>query len=112
MIDSIGAGLIIASARRSITPRRSVYHRAGRLTAPVVVVLEGVARQGANEGTMDGVRVVHATRSGDDTIAEVVADEAASAMDVTVVTADRELRDRVVGSGAEVVGPRWLLDRL
>jgi rRNA-processing protein FCF1 len=31
---------------------------------------------------------------------------------VTVVTADRELRRRVQQLGCEVVGPRWLLDRL
>jgi hypothetical protein len=29
-----------------------------------------------------------------------------------VVTADRDLADRVRATGAEVVGPRWLLDRL
>jgi hypothetical protein len=31
---------------------------------------------------------------------------------VTVVTADRELADRVRAADAEVVGPRWLLDQL
>lgn len=30
---------------------------------------------------------------------------------VTVVTADRALAERVRETGAEVVGPRWLLDR-
>jgi len=39
----------------------------------VVVVLEGAARQGAGVGTVDGVRVVHAPRSGDDEIVDVVA---------------------------------------
>jgi hypothetical protein len=31
---------------------------------------------------------------------------------VTVVTADRGLAARVEATGAEVVGPSWLLDRL
>jgi hypothetical protein len=82
----------------------------GLIAAPVVVVLEGRARQGAQPGTVDDVTVVHAERSGDDMIVEV----AASARDqmVTVVTADRELARRAEALGADVVGPRWLLDAL
>jgi len=85
---------------------------AGRLVAPVVVVLEGVARNGAKEGDRDGLRVVHAPRGGDDTIAALAADAVADGQDVTVVTADRELRDRTQQAGGGVVGPRWLLDRI
>jgi rRNA-processing protein FCF1 len=58
------------------------------------------------------VRVVHAAAGGDDTIIEVVAQGAGDGYAVTVVTADRELRDRARRVGGDVVGPTWLLDRL
>src|SRR3954468_6113508 len=85
---------------------------AGRLEPPVVVVLEGAARQGVPEQDQNGLCVVHATRSGDDTIVEVAAREVGEGSAVTVVTADRELRSRVQRVGSEVVGPKWLLDRV
>jgi hypothetical protein len=87
--------------------------RAGRLAAPVVLVLEGAARPGAGEGDADGVRVVHAEGEGDDDIVAIVTSlgGAGETKAVTVVTADRGLRARVAGR-AQVVGPRWLLDRL
>jgi hypothetical protein len=85
---------------------------AGRLEPPVVVVLEGAARRGVPERERNGLRVVHAPGSGDDTIAELAAQQPATRQTVTVVTADRELRDRAERVGAEVVGPRWLLDVL
>jgi hypothetical protein len=85
---------------------------AGRLSAPVVVVLEGAARPGAPAGESDGLRVVHAERSGDDAIATAAADGVTAGETVTVVTADRELRERVLRVGGEVAGPTWLLDRL
>ena len=52
--------------------------------------------------------MVHAPGEGDDTIAAI----AATHGKVVVVTADRELAERVRATGAEVVGPRWLLGRL
>jgi hypothetical protein len=85
---------------------------AGRLEPPVVVVLEGAARRGVGEGERDGLRVVHAPRSGDDTIAALVEQAAADGQTVTVVTADRELRERARQVGGDVLGPRWLLDRV
>lgn len=85
---------------------------AGRLEPPVIVVLEGAAKRAAAEGETEGLIVVHAPRSGDDTIAAVVAQQPAEGRAVTVVTADRELRGRVQQSGADTVGPRWLLERL
>jgi hypothetical protein len=85
---------------------------AGRVKAPVVVILEGAARQGVSEDELGGVRIVHAPGHGDDTIAGLVADAAASGQVVTAVTADRELRSQIQRSGADVVGPNWLLDRL
>jgi hypothetical protein len=81
---------------------------AGRLDPPVTVVLEGQARRGAVESTVDGVVVVHAPGEGDDTIASL----ATIHDDVVVVTADRALAERVRVVDATVVGPSWLLDRL
>ena len=83
--------------------------RDGRLDAPVVVVLEGAARRVA-EGEEDGVRVVHAAGHGDDGIVATAEQAVSSGEQVTVVTADRELRGRVERLGGSVVGPRWLLD--
>jgi rRNA-processing protein FCF1 len=86
------------------------------LVEPVVVVLEGKARGGAPSGTDDGVTVVHAEGSGDDALVDVIGDASAashaSAEEVVLVTADRELRRRAEALGAKVVGPTWLLERL
>ena len=95
-------------AARQLTERVRASVVAGRLDPPVTVVLEGKARAGADEAVVDGVEVVHAPGEGDDTIAA-----SAEAHDgAVVVTADRGLADRVRATGAEVVGPTWLLDRL
>ena len=61
-----------------------------------------------NPDTMDGVEVVHAPGEGDDTITAI----AGAHRHVVVVTADRELAERVRAVDAEVVGPSWLLDQL
>jgi hypothetical protein len=82
--------------------------RGGRLDAPVVLVVEGRARAGIDEGDADDVQVVHATGEGDDAIVEI----AERHRGAVVVTADRGLAERVRAVGADVVGPRWLLDRL
>jgi rRNA-processing protein FCF1 len=81
---------------------------AGRLDPPVTIVLEGRARAGADEAVADGVEVVHAPGAGDDTVAAI----AEAHRGAIVVTADRELAERVRAVGAQVVGPTWLLDRL
>ncbi len=75
----------------------------------VVVVVEGAARQVADDASERHVEVVAAQGSGDD---EIVA-AAARAGDGPrlVVTADRELRRRVESLGAGTVGPRWLTGR-
>lgn len=95
------------AARRFVEQVRAGV-REGRLEPPVIVVLEGRAREGAEEGDDDGVEVVHANGEGDDTIVAV----AEAGTGVVVITADRELRDRVRAVDAEVLGPRWLLERL
>ena len=86
--------------------------RAAGLPGPVVVVLEGAARAGADEGVEAGVEVVHAAGEGDDTLAALAADARNEGEAVTLVSADRGLAARVRATGADVVGPRWLLDRL
>ncbi|WP_436500527.1 NUDIX domain-containing protein [Actinokineospora sp. HUAS TT18] len=70
-------------------------------------VVEGAAR---GVSSVPGVTVVDAPGSGDDTIVEM----AAGRLDVPclVVTADRELRERCAEVGAQVKGPKWLLDQL
>lgn len=95
-------------AARRFTERVRATVAEGRLDPPVTVVLEGQARAGAEESVVDGVEVVHASGEGDDTIAGI----AAAHREVIVVTADRGLAERVRATGAEVVGPSWLLDRL
>jgi hypothetical protein len=98
-----------AGAARLLIDQLQQARRNDLLPGPVVVVLEGQARKGWDEGVADGVRVVHASGEGDDTIAQV----AAEAPDpVILVSADRGLAQRVRRTGAEVVGPRWLLDKL
>jgi rRNA-processing protein FCF1 len=82
----------------------------GLISQPVVVVLEGEARDGAPGGLAVGVTVVHAAGSGDDTLVDVIA--RAEDPSITLVTADRELRRRAEALGANVVGPKWLLERL
>ncbi len=96
-------------AAREVVERIRAATAAGRLPEPVVVVLEGLARAGVGQGTIDGVDVVHAPGSGDDTIVDLVA---LAIGPVVVVTSDGALRRRVESFGADVVGPRSLLSRL
>ncbi|MET7535388.1 NTP pyrophosphohydrolase [Streptomyces sp. NPDC005507] len=69
--------------------------------ADLVLVVEGAAR-----GTepVPGVRVEAAHGSGDDRIVELTAE--AAERSVLVITADRQLRERVRALGAQVAGPR------
>lgn len=100
-----------AGAARSFVDRLRAAVATGELSEPVVVVLEGKARAGVESGAAQGVTVVHADGSGDDALVDVVR-SAGEEGAVVLVTADRELRQRVVALGAEVVGPSWLLERL
>jgi hypothetical protein len=95
-------------AARVFVERVRAAVAAGRLAEPAVVVLEGAARSGAEAGTSGGVTVVHAQGSGDDALIAVAAD----ASQVTLVSADRALRQRAEALGADVASPGWLLDRL
>ena len=96
-------------AARTFVGQLRAAAASGQIAQPVVVVLEGQARQGVPAGAADGVTVLHAAGSGDDALV----DAASSQPDpVILVTADRELRRRAHALGAEVRGPRWLLDLL
>ncbi|QIS39441.1 NUDIX domain-containing protein [Clavibacter capsici] len=90
----------------------------------VVAVVEGRARDASlPAGSVGedapptlrapGVAVVPAPADGDGEVVRVVAEARAAGREVVVVTADRELADRVEGLGARVLGPgriRALLD--
>jgi hypothetical protein len=82
---------------------------AGQIDDSVVMVLEGESRGGFEAGVVGGVEVLHAEASGDDMLINVIS---GTSDRVTLVTADRELRERAEALGAEVVGPRWLIQRL
>lgn len=98
-----------AGAAREFTARVRAAAAVSRIPAPVVIVLEGRARDGVEEGVADGVEVVHAPGEGDDTLADRAA---AADGPVTLASADRALGARARRAGADVVGPGWLLDRL
>ena len=71
------------------------------LRGAVTLVVEGAAR---GVPPVAGVRVEAAQRSGDDHIVALVADNVVR-RPVVVVTADRELRQRVRELGASIVSP-------
>jgi hypothetical protein len=106
-----------AGAARKLLLRLASLQQRLPETTSVVVILEGAARaavSGPDAPDVGALRVVLADGSGDDTIATVTAESAAHASnpEVTVVTADRGLRQRIEPTGASAVGPRWLLDQL
>ena len=96
---------------------RRLYEQLSAAELPldeVVLVLEGAAKHGHPAAQEGRVRVVHAERSGDDAIVEEVLRQVAigDGRELTVVTADRLLRERVEAAGATTKGPAWLLDQL
>jgi rRNA-processing protein FCF1 len=97
--DRVGAARQLIDRVRSATAD-------SQLPQPVVMVLEGVARQAVEEGVADGVEIIHAPHGGDDTLAALAGEN------VTLVSADRSLGERVRRAGGDVVGPNWLLARL
>jgi predicted ribonuclease YlaK len=99
-----------AGAARGFLDQLRAAVDSGQIAQPVVVVLEGKARAGAEAGSDDRVTVLHATGSGDDLLVDVIA--STPDHEVTLVTADRELRRRAEALGADVVGPTWLREVL
>jgi hypothetical protein len=96
-------------AARAFVARVRAAAANGGLAEPVVVVLEGKARSGVEPGATDGVTVVHASGSGDDTLLALAADATSQ---VTLVSADRALCQQAEGLGASIERPGWLLDQL
>lgn len=86
--------------RDSLAERDPVGAGVGEIEE-IILVVEGAAR---GVGSVPGVRVDPAPGSGDDRIVELAASFAGRGC--VVVTADRELRERVRAYGAECVGPR------
>lgn len=80
--------------------------------AVVVLVLEGAARRGHDAGQQGNLLTVHAPGSGDDAIVDQTYERSDGDTEVTVVTADRALRERVAAVGAGSVGPSWLFEQL
>lgn len=101
-----------AGAARSLHRDLRAAIESGGLQPPIVLVLEGAACQGVLADDRENLCVVHAVGSGDDAIVTLAGQLAKDGVTLTVVTADRGLRDRVQRLGADVVGPRWLLDQL
>lgn len=101
------------AARRLLT--RLAAFQAQSPDTTVIVVLEGAARQAAaGDKAPANLQVVLAPASGDDTIVTVTQEAAADPTHptITVVTADRALRDRLASTGATPTGPNWLLSQL
>jgi uncharacterized protein YaiI (UPF0178 family) len=97
-----------AGAARAFTEQVRASVADGRLDAPVIIVLEGRSREGADATIVEGVEVVHSPGVGDETIAALAGRHPGA----VVVTADRELAERVRAVGAEVAGPSWLLAQM
>lgn len=85
---------------------------AGTPDVRVHLVLEGAARDARDLPTHPQLDVVRAAADGDAAVVALVGDLAGGADRVLVVTADRALRERVQGAGAEVTGPGALWDAL
>jgi hypothetical protein len=103
-----------AAARRLLT-KLAVLQQHLQDSTDIIVILEGAARaavSGPDAPDTGTLRVVLAPGSGDDTIAAAASAARADTPDVTVVTADRGLRQRTDPTGATSTGPNWLLDQL
>jgi hypothetical protein len=100
--DRLGAAARLRDALTAVAVG-GVAHLPGPLV--VVLVVEGRAAPLAGPAPPGPVRVVAAAGSGDDEIVSLVREATGP---VTVVTADRALRERVRALGADVLGPRSL----
>jgi hypothetical protein len=80
----------------------------------VVLVIEGEAKRGNPAGQKGRVSTVHAPGLGDDAVVEEVNRQvgAGDGRAVSVVTADRLLRERIEAAGATAKGPGWLLGQV
>lgn len=98
-------------AIRTLVSRLRSY--AERHQAVVTVVIDGRPLPDLPEGPHGPLEVAYARRSGrnaaDDRIVELLAERGQHA---AVITADRDLRQRVDAMGASTIGPRELLQQL
>jgi predicted RNA-binding protein with PIN domain len=78
----------------------------------IVLVLEGQAKAGVPCGRDGHLLTVHAAKDGDSAIVEEAAKAREQGHDVVVVTADRELAQRVDSLGARTMSPGWLLAQI
>jgi hypothetical protein len=78
---------------------------ASEAAVTVHLVVEGEAGKVDDLPTHPLLDVVHAPTDGDSAIVALVGELAGGPERVLVVTADRELRERVQAAGAEVTGP-------
>jgi hypothetical protein len=107
--DRAGAAARLLARLAALPGRRLTGPDGDELTCTeVVAVLEGQAR---DVPAPNGVAVVRALGIGDDAIVEEATRRAAEGDSLLVVTADRELRERLP-AGVRVSGPGWLLQRL
>lgn len=101
-----------AACRRLVDCLRQLAERTGE---EVTVVFDGRPPPGLPEGPHGPVTVRYGRRGGanaaDDRIVEIIA-AAPDPSTLEVVTADRDLRARIVRLGARVSGPRSLLASL
>jgi predicted RNA-binding protein with PIN domain len=98
---------------------RRLTARLARLAAEtgddISVAFDGRPLPDLPEGDNDGVRVLYARRKGPDAADDRIVEEVQQDDDpaeLTVITSDRQLADRVRRLGAKVSGPSTLLDRL
>ena len=89
-----------AGAAQALTGRVRRSTAGGVLSPRVVLVLEGAARNGVEEGVVDGVEVVHAPGEGDDTVAAIAAEWKSPGLtdtdsEATVVVSGRKSRCHV-----------------
>jgi 8-oxo-dGTP diphosphatase len=108
-------------ANQSLVDRLAVLARHGlpatalgesfsRIWPDLIVVTEGQAKGVADASGV--LSVVGADRDGDQAIVVAVKQSVAADATVHVVTADRELQQRVERRGAHLLGPGWLLNQL
>lgn len=95
------------AAEKFVAALRLAVRRGHLLNA--VVVLEGDARGGVEEGVVDEVTVIHAPAGADDLLVQLASEDGARAV---LISSDRALRKRVQDVGGRTLGPRWLLDRM
>jgi len=105
--DRAGAATRVLVALAPLAGRTVTGPDGADVTAErVVAVVEGRAR---DVPAPAGLELVRAPADGDASIARAAEDVVAAGEVPLVVTADRGLRARLP-AGAEVAGPRWLLD--